>query len=84
MLATSTLVLTLGLTVGLVAVLMVGMAVGVIFSNRELAGSCGGKDADCVCEKKERGECSRDQADQGTPALIAEGSLARRTSGRSA
>lgn len=57
--------LTLGLTAGLVAVLMAGMAVGVIFSNRRLAGSCGGADADCVCEKKERGECPH--GDEGPP-----------------
>lgn len=48
---------------GLVALLMVGMAVGVIVSNRRLAGSCGGADADCICEKKERGECPHDDAE---------------------
>lgn len=53
--------LTVGLTFGLVVALMAAMAVGVIFSNRRLAGSCGGRDADCVCEKKTRGECPHDQ-----------------------
>ncbi len=63
MLIASTLVLTVGLTMGLVALLMAGMAIGVIVSNRRLAGSCGGTGADCLCEKKERGECPRDNAD---------------------
>lgn len=78
MLATSTMLLTLGLTVGLVAVLMVGMAVGVIFSNRRLAGSCGGADADCLCEKRERGECPHDkeQSVSAGPQLVAESRLA--------
>ncbi|MEM1007858.1 MAG: hypothetical protein AAGJ35_02525 [Myxococcota bacterium] len=31
------------------ALMMAAMAVGVIFSNRELQGSCGGPDA-CACE----------------------------------
>lgn len=63
----STALLTVGLTAGLVALLMVGMAVGVIFSNRRLAGSCGGKDADCVCEKRERGECPHEHEDVVAP-----------------
>ena len=38
---------------------MVAMAVGVIFSNRELQGSCGGSGAeDCVCSIEERKKCS--------------------------
>ena len=48
---------TVGLTVGLVALLMAGMGVGVIVSNRRLAGSCGGTGVNCLCEKRERGEC---------------------------
>ncbi|MEM6296692.1 MAG: hypothetical protein AAGA54_35825 [Myxococcota bacterium] len=60
MLLASTLLITIGLTTGLVALLMTGMAVGVIVSNRSLAGSCGGTGADCLCEKKERGECPHD------------------------
>lgn len=60
MLVAASLALTVGLTTGLIALLMTGMAIGVIVSNRTLAGSCGGADADCVCEKKERGECPHD------------------------
>jgi hypothetical protein len=30
------------LTLGILALVMAGMAVGVVFSNRELRGSCGG------------------------------------------
>lgn len=60
MLVASSLLLTVGLTVGLIALLMSGMAIGVIVSNRRLAGSCGGTGADCVCEKRERGECPND------------------------
>ena len=40
------------LTFVLFALLMTGMAVGVIFSDRELKGSCGGSGADdCFCER---------------------------------
>lgn len=42
--------LTTLLTIGLVAFLMAAMAVGVIFSGRELKGSCGGTGADCACD----------------------------------
>lgn len=61
MLVAASLALTLGLTTCLIALLMTGMAIGVIVSNRRLAGSCGGADADCLCEKKERGECPHDE-----------------------
>lgn len=61
MLIASSLMLTVGLTVGLIALLMGGMAIGVIVSGRRLAGSCGGTGADCLCEKKERGECPNDK-----------------------
>ena len=63
MLVAASLALTLGLTTCLIALLMTGMAIGVIVSNRRLAGSCGGADADCLCEKKERGECPHDEPD---------------------
>ena len=43
---------TLLLTMGLIATLMAGMAVGVIVSNRELRGSCGGTGLDCECDEK--------------------------------
>lgn len=38
------------LTLGMLAVVMIIMAVGVIFSNKELKGSCGGP-GQCACEK---------------------------------
>lgn len=67
MLAAASLALTMGLTTALVALLMTGMAIGVIVSNRRLAGSCGGADADCLCEKKERGECPHDDPELVPP-----------------
>jgi hypothetical protein len=41
------------LTIGIVAALMAGMAVGVIFSNKPLRGSCGGVGSagSCACEE---------------------------------
>lgn len=39
------------LTIGIVAALMGGMAVGVIFSNKPLRGSCGGVGGSCACEE---------------------------------
>lgn len=39
------------LTIGIVAALMGGMAVGVIFSNKPLRGSCGGVGTSCACEE---------------------------------
>lgn len=39
------------LTIGIVAALMGGMAVGVIFSNKPLKGSCGGIGTSCACEE---------------------------------
>ena len=44
--------ITVLLTIALVAVIMAAMAVGVIFSDRELKGSCGGNsEEDCFCER---------------------------------
>ena len=37
---------------------MVAMAVGVIFSNRELKGSCGGTGRDCSCSAEARRDCA--------------------------
>ena len=37
---------------------MVAMAVGVIFSDRRLKGSCGGAGQDCHCTEKARKECA--------------------------
>jgi hypothetical protein len=42
---------TVLLTFGIIAVLMGGMAVGVIFSNKPLRGSCGGVGGSCACEE---------------------------------
>ena len=39
------------LTIGIFAALMGGMAVGVIFSNKPLRGSCGGIGTSCACEE---------------------------------
>jgi hypothetical protein len=39
------------LTIGIVAALMGGMAIGVIFSNKPLRGSCGGIGGSCACEE---------------------------------
>ena len=41
------------LTAAFIAVLMFIMAIGVIFSNRELKGSCGGVNR-CICEETGR------------------------------
>ena len=40
---------TIALTITIIAMLMLAMSVGVIFSNRELKGSCGGVGS-CACE----------------------------------
>jgi len=37
---------------------MIAMAVGVIFSNRALKGSCGGTGVDCTCSEEVRRECA--------------------------
>ena len=48
---------TLLLTTAFFAIAMLAMAVGVIISNRKLAGSCGGTGKDCVCEIEKRRTC---------------------------
>ncbi len=42
-------------SIALVGVLMAAMAVGVIFSNRKLRGSCG---RECECAEETRRECA--------------------------
>jgi len=37
---------------------MAAMAVGVIFSDRRLKGSCGGTGLDCTCSDEARRECA--------------------------
>lgn len=58
------------ITLGLFAVAMTGMAIGVIFSNRALRGSCGGEsvrngDGEVIscgaCPKKEQDVCPTDE-----------------------
>lgn len=51
------------ITLGAFGIVLVAMAIGVIFSDKPLSGSCGGIGklfgiSGCfVCEKKKRGEC---------------------------
>lgn len=53
------------LTIGLIAMLMAGMAVGVIFSDRQLRGSCGGTGLDCECDEKGiPRQCGSNEADR--------------------
>ncbi len=40
------------------AIAMAAMAVGVIFSNRTLKGSCGGTGVNCTCSEEARRECA--------------------------
>lgn len=54
------------LTIGIVAALMGGMAVGVIFSNKPLRGSCGGVGGSCACE--EAGKPGACKVEVGTEA----------------
>lgn len=41
---------------------MAAMAVGVIFSDRRLKGSCGGTGLDCSCEEEVRRDCALAEA----------------------
>ena len=48
----------------LFALIIAAMAVGVIFSNRELQGSCGGTGRDCTCDETTRRDCELKKAAQ--------------------
>ena len=47
-------------TIALFGVVVAAMAIGVIFSNKSLRGSCGGTDGDCVCDEETRRACAAD------------------------
>jgi hypothetical protein len=49
---------TLIATMLLIGLVMLAMAVGVIFSNRSLRGSCGGTGTACECDDSKRRECA--------------------------
>ncbi|MEZ4278523.1 MAG: hypothetical protein R3F21_02760 [Myxococcota bacterium] len=49
-------------SVALIGIVMAGMAVGVIFSNRKLRGSCG---RECECAEETRRECALAAAAEG-------------------
>lgn len=42
----------------IIGLCMAAMAVGVIFSNRTLKGSCGGTGLDCSCSDEARRDCA--------------------------
>jgi hypothetical protein len=46
------------LTALIFAIAMAAMAVGVIFSNRTLRGSCGGTGLNCSCSEEARRDCA--------------------------
>ncbi|MCB9793913.1 MAG: hypothetical protein H6741_14430 [Alphaproteobacteria bacterium] len=48
------------LTAGLMGLAMVGMALGVILSDKRLKGSCGGPgSSDCICDIEKQRACAR-------------------------
>jgi hypothetical protein len=49
---------TLLVTVLVIGLSMAAMAIGVILSNRELKGSCGGTGRDCSCSAEARRDCA--------------------------
>jgi len=57
---------TLLATLALMALVMLAMAVGALFSGRRLRGSCGGSREDCECELAKRAACPRTKA-QSSP-----------------
>ena len=44
--------------------IMAAMAVGVVFSDRRLKGSCGGTGKDCACDDEARAACALREAKQ--------------------
>lgn len=52
------------LTAAFFALVMSAMAVGVIFSNRSLKGSCGGTGEGCECTVAKRRRCVANHEDQ--------------------
>lgn len=49
---------TLLATIAIFGIAMAAMAVGVIFSDRRLKGSCGGTGRDCSCSEEARRDCA--------------------------
>tara|TARA_B100001029_G_C15035567_1_gene439895 strand:+ start:385 stop:567 length:183 start_codon:yes stop_codon:yes gene_type:complete len=49
--------MTIFLTFIVLGIALIIMAIGVIFSNKELKGSCGGKDLDCTCSTIQQKLC---------------------------
>ena len=49
-------------TIVLFGVAMLAMAVGVIFSNRPLKGTCGGTGKECSCSEEVRRDCALAEA----------------------
>jgi hypothetical protein len=45
-------------TLVLMGIIATAMAVGVIFSNRSLRGSCGGTGTDCACSDEHQQKCA--------------------------
>jgi hypothetical protein len=61
--------MTIVLTIGIIAALMAGMAVGVIFSNKPLRGSCGGVGGSCACEEAGKPGACKLPAEPEQPAI---------------
>jgi len=57
---------TLIATLTFFGIIMAAMAVGVIFSNRQLKGSCGGTGQNCDCALAKRKACPHRKNDPAT------------------